>query len=160
MRYLILIVALLSLLTDARADIQVVWIPVDGTEVDDPVYELKSDGDRLYGAAERGVVVSDDNGGTWRTTKFERGVSALTIHGDTIYVGLNRDAGMFRSDDRGESWKPINNGLRPFEDADGRIYYGWIKQILVTRSGGVITVMHGPIYSSHDRGETWQDVSM
>ena len=160
MKYLTFIASMFLAISIARADIQTLWIPVGGAEVNGRVYELQSVGRRLYATTEHGLAVPDDNGATWRTIGFfEHGVSAFTVHGNTIYVGLNRDAGMFRSDDRGESWKPINNGLRPFEDADGRIYYGWIKQILVTRSGSVIIVMHVPIFISHDRGETWQDLS-
>ena len=160
MKYLTFTATLFLAISIAHADVQTLWIPVEGTEANDEVYILQSDGRRLYGAAERGVVVSDDSGATWRTIGFfEHGVSAFTVHGNTIYVGSLRDAGMFRSDDRGETWKPINNGLRLFEYADGGTYYGWIKQILVTNSGSVITVMHGPIYISHDRGETWQDIT-
>ena len=161
MRTAFIFLVMMTVLADqSNADIQIVWIPVGDAEVNDGVYILQSDGHRLYGAIEYGLVVSDDNGATWRTIGFfEDGVSAFTIHGNTIYVGSLRDAGMFRSDDGGETWKPINNGLRLFEDSDGDTYYGWIKQILVTRSGSIITVMHGPIYISHDRGETWQDVT-
>lgn len=161
MKYLTFTATLFLAISTAGADIQIVWIPVGGTEVNGRVYELQSDGHRLYATTERGLAVSDDNGATWRTIGFfEDGVSAFTVHGNTIYVGSYRDSGMFRSDDSGETWKPINNGFRLFEDSDGRAYYGWIKQILVTRSGSVITVMHGPIYISHDRGETWQDVTL
>ena len=157
----IFLVMMTMLADQSNADIQVVWIPVGGAEVNDGVYIIQSDGHRIYGTKERGLVVSDDNGATWRTVGFfEHGVSAFTVHGNTIYVGSLRDAGIFRSDDRGETWKPINNGLRLFEDSDGDTVYGWIKQILVTRSGSVITVTHGPIYISHNRGETWQDVTL
>ncbi len=158
----IFLVMMTMLADQSNADIQTIWIPVGGAEVNNRVYRLQSDGRRLYGATERGLEVSDDNGATWtwRTTEFERGVSAFTVHGNTIYVGSYRDVGMLRSDDRGETWKPINNGLRLFEYADGGTYYGWIKQILVTRSGAVIAVMRGPIYISYDRGETWLDVTL
>ena len=161
MRTAFIFLVMMTMLADrSNADIQIFWIPVGGGEVNDRVYELQSDGGRLYATTKRGFAVSDDNGATWRTTEFERGVSAFTVHGNTIYVGSSRDAGMFRSDDRGETWKRINNGLRLFEYADGGTYYGWIKQILVTRSGAVIAVMRGPIYISYDQGETWLDVTL
>ena len=160
MKYLTFIASMFLAISIARADIQTLWIPVGGAEVNGRVYELQSVGRRLYATTEHGLAVPDDNGATWRTIGFfEHGVSAFTVHGNTIYVGSLREAGTFRSDDSGETWKPINNGLRLFEYADGGTYYGWIKQILVTRSGSVITVMHGPIYLSDDRGETWQDVT-
>ena len=50
---------------------------------------------------------------------FEDYVNAFAVHGNTIYVASLSDVGMFRSGDRGETWKPINNGFRLFEDSDG-----------------------------------------
>ena len=155
----LLVIALTGCVPDAHAEIQTIWIPVGGTEVNDRVYRLQSDGRRLYAATKRGLVFSDDKGATWRMTGFEDFVNAFAVHGNTIYVASWSDVGMFRSDDRGETWKPINNGFRLFEYADGGTYYGSIKQILFTRSGVVIAVMNFPIYKSDDRGETWQDVS-
>ena len=160
MRTAFIFLVMMTVLADqSNADIQIVWIPVGGAEVNDRVYRLQSDGRRLYASTKHGLVFSDDNGATWRTTGFEDFVNAFAVHGNTIYVASWSDVGMFRSDDRGETWKPINNGFRLFEYADGGTYYGSIKQILVTRSGAVIAVMNFPIYKSDDRGETWQDVS-
>ena len=64
----------------------------------------------------------------------------------------------FRSDDAGNTWKPLRDGLR-FQDLDGKRYYGEVRRILV-RFDEIVNVMyHRGTYVSPDRGETWHDVS-
>ena len=77
-----------------------------------------------------------------------------------MYAGTNIYHGVFRSDDHGVTWKPINDGFRVFDWGNGeRFGYGTVLQIFVTSSGTVITVMRCCTYTSADRGETWHDVS-
>ena len=156
-----LVVSML-LVSLARADIQTLWIPVFTPEAGDRVHTLISDGDRIYAGSWSGIVFSDDNGNTWRQTGFQHGVGAMAVDGDTIYAGEGWEHGIFRSDDRGETWKPINNGLRLFyrDAADtAPTVYGSLRQILITRSGTVIAVMDGHT-DIRRPGRTWQDVSL
>lgn len=87
----------------------------------------------LYaGTAPAGLFRSEDGGRTWRELsalsrhstrrKWFPGAGGLTCHSiqvdprdrDRIYAGISA-AGAFRSDDGGDSWTPINRGVRSFE---------------------------------------------
>ena len=60
-----------------------------------------------------GDLFSSTNGGnSWRQlTRFkDGGVTAVALMSDALYIG-RREKGVFRSDDDGESWMPINDGL-------------------------------------------------
>lgn len=162
MRTAFISLVMMTMLADqSDSEIQTVWIPVFNPERGGQVDVLVSDGDRLYASPGRGLVFSDDSGVTWHPTGFKDYVTAIAIQGNTIYVGAHRERGIFRSDDRGESWKPINHGLRMFVDSEGRSIYGFVHQILVTRSGTVIAVLNrGATYKSDDRGERWEDLAL
>ena len=161
-RTALIVLVMTTILADqSDAEIQTVWFPVFNPERGGQVDVLVSDGDRLYASPDRGLVFSDDNGITWHPTGFKDYVTAIAVHGNTIYVGAHRARGIFRSDDRGETWKPINHGLRLLEDSEGRSIYGFVHQILVTRSGTVIAVLNrGATYKSDDRGERWEDLAL
>ena len=110
-----------------------------------------------------GLYISLDNAHTWRPTPIEF-VELIAIDRNTVYVsgGSNRNHCLFRSDDRGNTWKPINNGIRRRIFKDGRdeiALYPEVQHILVTRSGTVIAVMYRRVYTSADRGETWHNVT-
>lgn len=152
--YLLLFIALVS----ARAH-AVQWELLPDTEPTKPE-RLASDGIRVYAASYwHGLYISEDNGGTWRHTGLP---SAWTIgiSDDAVYVFCGRLLGMFRSDDRGESWTPKNIGLaEPDEDdlVEGDITHPPVRQILVAESRMVIAVGYpAGTRISHDRGETWR----
>lgn len=159
MKQTTLIVSALVAVSIARADIQTLWIPVFTPETGDRVHTLISDGDRIYAGAGIGIVFSDDNGNTWRQTGFQHGVGAMAVDGDTIYAGEGWEHGIFRSDDRGETWKPVNNGLPLKFWEDGDSYYPWFRDIHVAGDGTVILGTNGLLFTSTDRGETWRDVT-
>ena len=122
------------------------------------VSRLASDGIRLYAASYRhGLYISEDDGATWRHTGLPS-AWAIGISDDAVYVFCDRLLGMFRSDDRGESWSPKNVGLaEPDEDdlVEGDITHPRARQILVTESRMVIAVGYPGTRISRDRGETW-----
>ena len=167
MKYLTFIVTLLSLLIasallviavrscapNAHAEIRVEWIPLPGTE-GWHVNALETDGRRLYAGTWNGVYISLDNGYTWNPTELNHSVNTIAIDQNTLYAGGDSH-GVFRSDNLGETWKPINDGLPLYEELD---QYGRVEQILVTSSGTVITVTCLGTYTSTDRGETWHGV--
>ena len=140
------------------ADACAEWKLVSGAEQMGNVFTVKSDGRRIYAGAELGVFISLDDGYTWRPTGLEHAPETMTVHQNTVYAGTP-SRGVFRSDDRGETWKPRNNGLPLKFWDDGDSYYPRVRQILVTSSGTVIAVMTYLTHTSADRGEGWQDVS-
>ena len=121
-------------------------------------YVLEAEGNRIYDGA-YGIYVSDDQGLTWRyVVGVKHSLSSMAIDGNTVYVGTY-SGGMFRSDDAGETWKPIRNGLRVRELNDGTRYWGKIHRILVNFDGVIVVAYHAGTYVSNNQGETWHDVS-
>jgi hypothetical protein len=87
----------------------------------------------LYaGVAPAALFRSEDDGATWKEVKglsahpsrkgWTPGAGGLALHSiqfdpadsNRIYVGIS-SAGVFRSDNAGKSWKPINCGIAAFE---------------------------------------------
>ena len=69
-------------------------------------------GSTLY-AGSGGLYASTDNGNTWHhvpTLQKRVAVSGVVIIGDRIYISTSED-GIWYSDDDGDSWIPINDGL-------------------------------------------------
>ncbi|MDE0300656.1 MAG: sialidase family protein [Candidatus Poribacteria bacterium] len=143
---------------ESNADIRTDWIRIYDTEAMRRVTELETDGRRLYAGTKEGLHISDDDGYTWRLTLDVEHCIAITSHQNTVYAGTYYD-GVFRSENHGVTWKPINNGFRKFDWREGESSYGNIKQILAIGDGTVITTVRPHTYTSADRGETWQDVS-
>ena len=143
---------------ESDANIHAEWTQLTVGQPMDRVRVLETDGFRLYAAAgiraESGLYISRDNGYTWNPTELNHSVNTIAIDQNTLYAGGDSH-GVFRSDNLGETWKPINDGLPLYEELD---QYGRVEQILVTSSGTVITVTCLGTYTSTDRGETWHGV--
>ena len=175
MKYLIFILTLLSILVasvllvislgtcapNADAAIQAEWIHINGTETLEQVLALETDEFRFYAGTSNGVYITLDHGYTWHSTERKHyGFNTIAIRESSVYAGTKYQ-GILRSDDHGETWKPINDGL-PFlgdEDDEPRTY-SRLTRIIVPSSGTVIAMM--PLrgtYTSTDRGETWHDVT-
>ena len=156
---LLLAVWLSNFAQDARAK----WEHIPGTEVIGSVELLESDGVRLYAIGDTGFYLSFDDGYTWRRREVGRGIedfyiSAIGSGDGAVYVGTV-DHGVFRSDDGGNTWKQINEGLRIFDHPKWGPHHGKVEQLLVTNSGMIINVgYHRGSHISHDRGETWHSV--
>ena len=139
------------------------WIQLDHG-FGDWISVLKAGENRFYAGSEYGIYVSDDQGFTWRyVVGFELSLSSMEIDGNTVYVGTYSE-GMFRSDDAGETWKPIRNGLRLHELNGGTLngrtrYWGRIRRILVNFDEVIAVAYHSGTYVSNNQGETWHDVS-
>ena len=69
-------------------------------------------GDTLYAGTMGDLFYSTNGGDSWRqmTRLKDGGVRAVAFISDALYIG-RREKGVFRSDDDGESWIPINDGL-------------------------------------------------
>ena len=155
--YLPLLLILLPLHAHAE------WEHIPGTEVIGRVHLLNSDGDRLYAVGNTGFYLSFDDGYTWRRRVIGRGIEDFYItaigSGDgAVYVGT-REHGVFRSDNGGNTWVHINEGLHIFDDPTWGPRHGEVRQILVTSSGMVINVAyHQGTHISQNRGDTWHSV--
>jgi photosystem II stability/assembly factor-like uncharacterized protein len=66
----------------------------------------------FFAATAQGLVKSTDAGATWRRVSGEstRSIAFDLRHDDRMFVATD-DAGLFRSDDLGESFKPVNSGF-------------------------------------------------
>ena len=158
---LLLAIWLSNFAQDARAE----WEHIPGTEVIGSVELLESDGVRLYAIGDAGFYLSFDDGYTWRRRNIGRGIEDFYITAigsgyGAVYVGT-ADHGVIRSDDSGNTWEHINEGLHIFDSPKWGPHYGKVEQILVTGSGMVINVgYHRGTHISNNRGETWRDVMM
>ncbi len=94
-----------------------------------------------------GVNVSASNGdaGTWVHTNWSTSLNSIAIDsGDTLFVGA---MGVFRSDDGGQTWTPINVGL----PADG------VKKVVVDSKGVLYAAETRSIYRSVNKGNSWEE---
>ena len=160
----IFLITMTVLANESDANIRAEWTQLTVGQPTDRVRVLETDGFRLYAAAgiraESGLYISRDNGYTWNPTELNHSVNTIAIDQNTLYAGGDSH-GVFRSDNLGDTWKPINNGIRTINVNNGEIRLPYIEQILVTSSGTVVAVgYHSGTHTSTDRGDTWDDVTL
>jgi len=133
-----------------------------------------SDGRLLLGGDPGCLFVSEDGGTTWEPNRallehptrdrWQPGAGGLCCHSiqvapdGTLYIAISA-AGAFRSDDGGESWTPINQGVAadflpdPFPDIGQCVH-----KLLMhpTRPERLWQQNHCGVYRSDDRGDTWE----
>ncbi len=116
----------------------------------------------IYVGTYGGGIFKSTNGGKTYTSK-NNGLAGNRIkqivldvqESSTVYAVLYGGLGMFRSDDGGNSWKAINNGIKSSADLDisviavdpvdaGRVYAG--------------TMSTGKVYVSNDYGDNWKEI--
>ncbi len=139
-----------------------------------------SDPDTVYaGVEDAAMFVSKDGAHTWQElsglrghgtgSEWAPGAGGLCLH--TILLDPNDDkrifsaisaAGAFRTDDAGETWKPINNGLRSDYIPDPEAEIGHcVHRIALHRSQPNVLFMqkHWDVMRSDNAGDSWQEVS-
>ncbi|MBI1296591.1 exo-alpha-sialidase [bacterium] len=138
------------------------------------------DADTVYAGVEDAAIFrSQDGGSTWhelpglRNTKgdlWQPGAGGMCLHTilldpsnkERIYVAISA-AGAFRSDDGGESWKPINQGLiSPFELPDANAEVGHCVHNLAmhpSQPDVVFMQKHWDVMRSDNAGDMWHEVS-
>jgi len=139
-----------------------------------------TDPDTVYAGVEDAALFrSNDGGQSWqelpalRSVKgnlWQPGAGGMCLHTillnpddpDRIFVAISA-AGAFRTDDGGQTWKPVNRGLESgFELPDSKAEVGHcVHSIATHRSRPDVLFMqkHWDIMRSDDAGESWHEVS-
>ena len=131
----------------------------------------------LYaGTAPAALFRSEDDGRTWAEVKglskhptrktWTPGAGGLCLHSIQIdprepkrmFVGIS-SAGVFRTDDGGKNWKPVNQGITSFE---GKVLKKGavgtcVHKVLVHpgRRGRLYQQNHVGVYRTDDHGDAW-----
>ena len=138
----------------------------------DQIWKLLAVGDTLYaGVSEAGIFRSDDRGKSWRVLpgidqhpdreSWVPGFGGLCLHSilvdggnpDRIWVGIS-SAGAFRSDDGGQTFTSINDGVVSGGE-------GWCVHSLAhdPRDAEVIYRQdHQGVYKTGNGGDSWQRI--
>jgi photosystem II stability/assembly factor-like uncharacterized protein len=133
----------------------------------------------LAGVEDAAIFRSTDGGKSWQElpglrghgtgSDWQPGAGGLCLHTilldptnrDRIYVAISA-AGAFRSDNAGQSWKPINKGLHsiflPNPDAE---FGHCVHRIAMHKSRPDVLYMqkHWNVLRSENAGDQWKDVS-
>jgi photosystem II stability/assembly factor-like uncharacterized protein len=139
-----------------------------------------SDPDTIYaGIQDAAFFRSTDGGQTWQelpalrqhksASAWQPGAGGMCLH--TIVIDPSRPqrmfvaisaAGVFRTDDGGMSWRPMNRGLRSEQIPDPTAEVGHcVHRIAMHRSRPSVLFMqkHWDVMRSDDAGESWREVS-
>ncbi len=123
------------------------------------------DGTRLYATTGRGFYRSDDGGEHWRhlMTGLDRRYTVPLVASQQrpgrLYTAAaagpppgwrqGANAALYRSDDGGEHWLRLGQGLPPQFDA-------MVRQVAVDDAETVYIAAGHELFGSHDIGESWQ----
>jgi photosystem II stability/assembly factor-like uncharacterized protein len=140
-----------------------------------------TDPDTVYAGVEDAALFrSIDGGKNWQELSGLRGhesgagwmpgAGGLAVHtilqdpggNGRMFVAISA-AGVFRTDDAGKTWRPMNRGLQsPYElpDPDAEVGH-CVHRIAMHRSrpGVLFMQKHWDVMRSDDAGESWQEVS-
>jgi photosystem II stability/assembly factor-like uncharacterized protein len=139
-----------------------------------------TDPDTVYAGVEDAALFrSLDGGQTWQELPELRGVKGhlwqpgaggMCLHtivldpsrAERIFIAISA-AGVFRTDDAGKTWRPMNRGLKsPYEIPDPDAEVGHcVHRIAMHRSrpGVLFMQKHWDVMRSDDAGESWQEIS-
>jgi photosystem II stability/assembly factor-like uncharacterized protein len=139
-----------------------------------------TDPDTVYAGVEDAALFrTSDAGKTWQElpglrrhgsgAAWQPGAGGLGLHTilldpsdpKRIFIAISA-AGVFRTDDGGETWRPINRGLRSEGIPNPTAEVGHcVHRIAMHRSRPQVLFMqkHWDVMRSDDAGESWQEVS-
>jgi hypothetical protein len=138
-----------------------------------------TDPDTVYaGVQDAALFKTTDGGSTWHELEalrqhktgpdWQPGAGGMCLH--TIILDPTRDqrmfaaisaAGVFRTDDAGSTWRPVNKGLHSEGIPDGDAEVGHCVHSIAmhpTRPDTLFMQKHWDVMRSDDAGESWQDV--
>jgi len=105
----------------------------------------------LFAATSKGFHHSTNNGDTWLVVdSVNRYINRLLITDSNDLLAVTKGSGVIRSTDNGQSWEPINDGIRLTRIS-----------ILARNSGDTLfaNLAQGGIFRSTDNGENWEDIN-
>ena len=153
----------------------------EGQEPVKSVWSLARRNGRLYAGVEpAGLFYSDDDGASWQHVEglqrhstrpeWNPGGAGLILHSlvpdpadeNRIWVGIS-SAGVFCTEDGGETWEPRNRGTRADFNPEDQRYpeFGQCVHCLVQAPGEpdlLYQQNHCGMYRSQDGGRTWQSI--
>ncbi|HUS05060.1 MAG TPA: sialidase family protein [Bryobacteraceae bacterium] len=139
-----------------------------------------TDPDTVYAGVEDAALFrSVDGGRSWQELsglrghgsgpRWQPGAGGLCLHtilldpsdAKRMYIAISA-AGAFRTDDGGETWRPINRGLRSqfIPDPDAEVGH-CVHRIALHRSrpGVLFMQKHWDVMRSDDAGDSWHEIS-
>ena len=139
-----------------------------------------TDPDTVYAGVEDAALFrSVDGGQTWQELsglrghgsgpRWQPGAGGMCLHTilldpsepGRIFIAISA-AGVFRTDDAGKTWQPMNRGLKSqyIPDPDAEVGH-CVHRIAMHRSGRGVLFMqkHWDVMRSDDAGESWQEIS-
>src|SRR5271157_904856 len=139
-----------------------------------------TDPDTVYAGVEDAALFRTTDGGqTWHElsglrghgsgSKWQPGAGGMGLHTilldpsdpERIYIAISA-AGVFRTDDGGKSWRPMNRGLKSQYIPDPNAEVGFcVHRIAMHASRPKVLFMqlHWDVMRSDDGGEQWHEVS-
>jgi len=139
-----------------------------------------TDPDTVYAGVEDAALFrSIDGGQTWQEipglrghgsgAKWQPGAGGMGLHTilldpthpQRIFIAISA-AGVFRTDDAGKTWRPMNRGLKSQYLPDPNAEVGYcVHRIAMHRSRAAVLFMqlHWVVMRSDDAGESWHEVS-
>jgi hypothetical protein len=139
-----------------------------------------TDPNHVYaGVEDAALFESRDGGQTWielsalrgheSGPKWQPGAGGMCLHSvlldpknpQRIFIAISA-AGAFRTDDGGQSWKPINQGLRSEYIPDPKAEVGHCVHHIAlhpSRPSTLFMQKHWDIMRSDDAGDSWREVS-
>lgn len=152
--------------------------PEDTDRKMEQVWTLHTVGDTVWaGVAEAGLFTSQDNGVNWSPVKglnehrtrddWEPGFGGLCAHrvkidGERQWVAISA-VGVFRSDDEGVTWEPVNDGVEPtgLPDDSPRPEVGYCVHCLAHDPANPNRIWrqdHMGVYRTADGGDNWERI--
>jgi photosystem II stability/assembly factor-like uncharacterized protein len=139
-----------------------------------------TDPDTIYaGVQDAALFHSSDGGQTWQelpglrghdsAPSWQPGAGGMCLHTilldashpGRIFIAISA-AGVFRSDDAGKTWRPVNRGLRSEQIPNPTAEVGHcVHRIAMhpSRPGVLFMQKHWDVMRSDDAGESWREVS-
>jgi photosystem II stability/assembly factor-like uncharacterized protein len=136
--------------------------------------------DVVFAGVERaGLFRSEDGGNSWKpvdglnnhptSAKWQPGAGGLCLHTiitdptnlKRMYVAISA-AGVFKSEDAGQTWNPRNKGVRAYFLPDPNAEFGQCthKMAMDPKNTNMLYQQHhGGVYRTEDGAENWTDIS-